>query len=943
MKASLLCTGVASIWLTGVVASAQTAAPTVVSPAQVAVSQALRDGRDDSNPNDRKVRNHPPLPNRETAGGHDDALQDSDGPVPNATGGARFPGVGANGSAPPDTNMAVGPNHILQTVNSRYAIYNKAGALIAGPFSLSSLWSPLGSGNGCATQNGGDVVAQYDKLADRFLVTQLGGLSAPYSECIAVSQTSDPTGAYWLYSFSYGTTLNDYPKFGVWPTVTNSAYLATANLFANGQTFIGSQACAYDRSKMLVGDPTAQGICFTISNDGGYLPSDLDGSTPPLDGTPGYFFTYETLSSLRGYKLAPNFANPSASTFTVQTPDIAVASFGQACSPSFTCVPQSGTTQQLDSLGDRPMYRLAFRNFGDHEALVFNHSVTAGSSVGVRWYELRAPVSTSGAFILFQQGTFAPDSTYRWMGSAAMDASGDIAIGYSASSSSIHPSIRYTGRVPGDPLGTMETEVSLLVGTGSQTGGLSRWGDYSALRIDPSDDCTFWYTNEYLQSNGSFNWSTFFASFKFASCGGAATPDFSISSNPTSLTITPGSSGTSTISIAAINGFTGTVGLSVTGCPSGTTCSFSPASVSGAGSSTFTVATTSSTPTGGPITLTVTGTGPGGAPVHSTAVALTVNPAAVPDFSISRSPTSLTITRGSSGSSTVSIAAINGFTGTVGLSVTGCPSGTTCSFSPTSVTGAGSSTFTVSTTTSTPTGGPITLTVTGTGPGGAPVHSTTIALTVNPAAAPDFSISRNPTSLTITRGGSGTSTISITAINGFSGSVGLSVTGCPSATTCSFSPTSVTGAGSSTFTVSTTSSTPTGGPITLTVTGTGPGGAPVHSTTVALTVNAAQTGDFSISRNPRSLTLTRGASGTSTITVTALSGFSGTVGLTVAGCPSGATCSLQPTSVTTSTTASSTLTVSTNSGTSTGTFTLTTTGTSGSLTHRTRVTLTVNP
>src|SRR5207302_6294396 len=145
-----------------------------------------------------------------------------------------------------------------------------------------------------------------------------------------------------------------------------------------------------------------------------------------------------------------------------------------------TCVPQSGTTQRLDSLGDRLMYRLAFRNFGDHEALVVNHSVANGSSVGVRWYELRSPVSTSGAFSLFQQGTFAPDSTYRWMGSAAMDASGDIGIGYSASSSSIHPAIRYAARLPGDPLGTLEAEVSMIDGTGSQTGGLSRWGDYSA-------------------------------------------------------------------------------------------------------------------------------------------------------------------------------------------------------------------------------------------------------------------------------------------------------------------------------------------------------------------------------------------------------------------------------------------------------------------------------
>src|SRR5205085_2902083 len=210
------------------------------------------------------------------------------------------------------------------------------------------------------------------------VVTQLGGVSAPYSECIAVSQTPDPAGAYWLYSYSYGTTLNDYPKFDVWPTTTNSAYLATYNLFANGQTFSGGQLCAYDRTKMLVGDRTAQGICYTINNDGGYLPSDLDGSTTPVDGTPGFFLTYETVSSLRMYALAPNFGTPSASTLTVETPDIPVAGFSEACAPSYTCVPQAGTSQQLDTLGDRLMYRLAFRNFGDHEALVVNHSVSSG-------------------------------------------------------------------------------------------------------------------------------------------------------------------------------------------------------------------------------------------------------------------------------------------------------------------------------------------------------------------------------------------------------------------------------------------------------------------------------------------------------------------------------------------------------------------------------------
>ncbi len=826
---SVYAAGLISIWLAGGVASAQAASPTVVAPAQVAISQPLRNGFDDTQAGDQKVHNHQPLPSHGTGGDQDNVRQTSTGSPADAPDGPRFAGVGANGYAPPDTNMAVGPNHILQTVNSRYAIYTKAGALVVGPNSLSSLWAPLGSGNGCAVNNAGDVVAQYDKAADRFIVTQLGGISAPYSECIAIAQTSDPTGAYWLYSFSFGSTLNDYPKFGVWPTATNGAYLASYNLFANGQSFTGAGICAYDRTKMLAGNPAAGGVCFTIANDGGYLPADLDGSTSPLDGTPGYFLTYETLSSLRIWALAPNFANPSASTLTMATPDIGVAGFAEACAPTYTCVPQSGTNQQLDSLGDRLMYRLAFRNFGDHEALVVNHSVASGGSVGVRWYELRSPVSTSSTFTLYQQGTYAPDSTYRWMGSAAMDGSGDIAIGYSASSGSIHPAVRYAARVPGDPLGTLRSEVSMIEGTGSQTGTLSRWGDYSAMRIDPSDDCTFWYTNEYLPSNGSFNWNTFIGSFKFASCGGTPVPDFSMSSSPTSLTLTQGGSGTSTISVTAINGFGGTVGLTVAGCPSGATCSLSPSSVTPGTPSTLTVSTTSSTTTG-TVALTVTGTS--GSLIHSTTVTLTVNPAPIPNFSISASPTSLTLTQGGSGTSTISVTAINGFSGSVGLTVTGCPSGATCSVSPSSVTPGTRSTLTVSTTSSTTTG-TVALTVTGTS--GSLVHSTSVTLTVNPAAAPNFSLSRSPRSLTLTRGTSGHSTITVRSVNGFSGSVALAVTGCPSRTTCTLpSPVTPNPTATSILTVSTTSSSPTG-TFTLTITGTS--GSLIHTTRVTLNIN----------------------------------------------------------------------------------------------------------
>jgi hypothetical protein len=335
------------------------------------------------------------------------------------------------------------------------AVFNKSGTLVTGPVSLSSLWSNLGGPR--ATNNAGDPIVQYDAAADRWLVTQLGSVSGPYSECIAVSQTSDPSGAYYLHSYDFGNNLNDYPKFGVWPTATNSAYLASYNLFANGQNLIGAALCAYDRSAMLSGAGSPAQICFTVSGDGNFLPADVDGPTPPSDGTPGYFLNFETSSSLRLYEMTLDFAGATA-TLTHVMPDIEIASFGEACGGG-TCIPQPNS-QQLDSLGDRLMYRLAYRVFGDHVAMVVNHSVAAGSSVGVRWYELRQPAA-GGAFSLYQQGTFAPDSAYRWMGSAAMDGAGDIALGYSKSSGSIYPSIAFTTRTPSMSMGTMGAETVL--------------------------------------------------------------------------------------------------------------------------------------------------------------------------------------------------------------------------------------------------------------------------------------------------------------------------------------------------------------------------------------------------------------------------------------------------------------------------------------------------
>ena len=455
---------------------------------------------------------------------NDGALQTASAPLVGTTNGLNFAGIG-NGDygfsvqyAPPDTVGAVGATQYVQWVNTYFAVFNKSNGQIAAGFPKpgNSIWA--GFGGGCETNNDGDPIVQYDKLANRWILTQFSVSTTPYLQCVAVSTTSDATGSYYRYAFSYGNTqFNDYPKLGVWP----DGYYISYNIFNNGQTFAGSKVCAFDRTKMLAGDPTATQQCFQLSTSyGGLLPSDLDGTTAPPAGTPNFFMNFGA-NSLNMWKFHVDFATPANTTFTGPS-NIPVAAFNAACSGGGACIPQPGTSNRLDSLADRLMYRLAYRNRSGVESLLVNHSVTVGTNkktsvTSVRWYEIRNPNGTPS---VYQQGTLsAADKIHRWMGSIAMDKAGDIALGYSASSSSVYPSIRYTGRVPTDPLGTMQAETIVQAGTGSQsTFNLHRWGDYSAMTVDPVDDCTFWYTTEYLKANGSWNWSTRIVSFKFPGC-----------------------------------------------------------------------------------------------------------------------------------------------------------------------------------------------------------------------------------------------------------------------------------------------------------------------------------------------------------------------------------------------------------------------------------------
>ncbi len=756
---------------------------------------------------------------RTTTPGGVNGLNTAVTPFVSTTPGLSFDGIGVGfpgftvGSAPPDTNGAVGATQYVQWVNSSFAVFNKStGAIVSGPTAGNSLWS--GFGGGCQTNNDGDPVVLYDKLANRWIFSQFSVSTTPFLQCVAVSTTSDATGTYNRYSFSY-SGFDDYPKMGVWP----DAYYQTFNMFnAAGTAFLGSDICAYNRTAMLAGQPATQ-VCFQQgSSIGGVLPADLDGTTAPPAGSPNYLVFFGT-NNLNLFKFHVDFTTPANSTLSGPTV-IPVAAFTALCNGG-TCVPQSGTTNKLDSLADRLMFRLAYRNLGTKEALVVNHSVTAGSSGGVRWYEIDNP---GGTPTLAQQSTFAPDTKFRWMGSVAMDHSGNMAMGYSVSSSTQNPAIAITGRLATDPTSTMQAETSIIAGTGSQTGTLTRWGDYSAMSVDPVDDCTFWYTTEYLKTSGTFNWSTHIANFKFASCGGVATPDYSLAASPSSLTITQGTSGNSTVTLTPVNGFTGSVALSASGLPAGVTAAFGTNPTTSTSVVTFTA---SSTATTGTSTVTITGTS--GTLTHTTTVALTVNAAATPNFSLSASPTSVTVTQGGSGNSTITETPSGGFTGAVTLSASGLPAGVTAAFGTNPTTSTSVVTFTAS---STATTGTSTVTITGTS--GTLTHTTTVSLTVNAVATPDFSLSASPSSLTVKQGTSGTSTITETPSGGFTGSVTLSASGLPSGVTAAFGTNPTTSTSVVTFTAS---STATVGTATVTITGTS--GTLTHTTTVALTISSA--------------------------------------------------------------------------------------------------------
>jgi hypothetical protein len=486
-------------------------------------------------------------------------------PLISATKGLGFEGVGQVGGfygtpagnfcpslsggavVPPDTNAAVGDTQVVQWVNLCYAVFDKSsGALIAGPFAGTNFWA--GFGAPCETNNDGDIIIQWDKANHRWLAAQNVFNGPPFYTCVAVSQTADATGSYFRYTFPQ-PGFPDYPKWGL----TRSVYYQTQNNFGDGTSFAGVTVCAYQAARMLQGKPNALQVCIVDNSNGtlfddSMLPADDD--TPGLAGPevllgaidnflPGDTHVYEFVFTV-------DFEDPANSTLAGVdgSMPISVPAFNLAfCSPSGVlttyCVPQpdsrsaevffggvwglppGGLVDALDTLGDRLMYRLARiadREGGTQHFLV-THNVNDTAAVAARWYEFRAPEGST-SLSLHQSGQTPDDGHYRWMGSIAMDRSGNIALGYSRSSGrrGDYPSIYYAGQTAGDTLGTTEREALIKQGSGSQYHSFSRWGDYSSMALDGGDSCTFWYTNEFYPVNGSFAWDTWVTSLKFPNC-----------------------------------------------------------------------------------------------------------------------------------------------------------------------------------------------------------------------------------------------------------------------------------------------------------------------------------------------------------------------------------------------------------------------------------------
>jgi hypothetical protein len=523
--------------------------------------------------------------------------------------GLSFDGLG-DGAFAPDTNGAVGTTQYVLVTNWQMTVFDKTtgGIELGYPVETNALWAALG--DECSDVNEGDATIAFDKLAQRWVLQQfaLGAddetTGGPYYDCVAVSTSDDATGSWnaYQFGFNFGSSyFPDYPKLGTWPVaypgLPEGVYLLSFNIFNGGPpsgTYNGPDACFLDRGAMLAGTAATSNECYGFSSAfNSFLPSDLDGYIPPSANEPAFFMTWDPNgASVDLITFVPCYPNCSeASGINVSapafTPYSAIAGHGTNCGgrdlPGECDIPEaSGDGTYLDSLSSYyPMYRLAYRNFGTYESLVFNHTVLAyfdqtNEVAGVRWYEIQDP---SGTPVVAQAGTWSPGGyEWRWMGSTSMDSAGDQALGYSVSLGQLNgspaPQIAITGRTVNDPQNTMEGEVIVAQSLGYQNGGDTRWGDYSSMQIDPADDCTFWYTQEYLPNPGygTGTWVPHIATFKFPNC----VSDFSLSPAPSSSNVTPGNSAQFTVTIVPQGAFGSSISFTCSGLPSLSSCTFSP-------------------------------------------------------------------------------------------------------------------------------------------------------------------------------------------------------------------------------------------------------------------------------------------------------------------------------------------------------------------------------
>lgn len=460
---------------------------------------------------------------------------------------ANFNGIGYQPLNPPDPTLCVGTNHVIQMINGSsgalFKVFNKTGGQVVAQTYLDAITGKGGLG---------DPIALYDQLADRYVLTEFNNSAETTNEGLtfAVSQTNDPAGAWYVYFFSTGTTFPDYPKFSVWP----DAYYATTNDFANGTTYSGSTVYAFDRTKMLAGNATATVQKFVLGTTNKHFsmsPVCLEGTNLPPAGTGGliaymaddaWTSTTADVDSIGMFEFKVNFTTPSLTTVSTKASLATSAYKSDICTATRgRCISQPGSTNALEALHQKIMNQPIYRNFAGYEGIVLSHVADKGSNIsGIRWYELR---KTTGNWSIYQQSTYAPDNTHRWLPGICYDAAGNIGLAYNVSSSAttVYPGARYTGRKECDALNTMSYAESVLI-AGSAANGSTRYGDYNQLVADP-DGVRFWFTCEY---NVASTWSTRISSFTLDNCTPPACGD------PTGLASSSITNTSATVSWAAV-------------------------------------------------------------------------------------------------------------------------------------------------------------------------------------------------------------------------------------------------------------------------------------------------------------------------------------------------------------------------------------------------------